>query len=109
MTDPDNGFVCNRVGPDHKFGSMYCPACRPPIQDKLVSHVEYVQRRCGTRLCQVEHSITSEKFGPICDVDVPYLVADILDAVPDGWAKVDGEWIRITSDGVGYGEFDRET
>lgn len=32
-----------------------------------------------------------------------------LDAIPDGWAKIDGEWIRITSDGVGYGEFDRET
>lgn len=30
-----------------------------------------------------------------------------LDAVPDGWAKVDGKWIQITSDGVGYGEFDR--
>lgn len=27
----------------------------------------------------------------------------------DGWAKIGGEWIRITSDGVGYGEFDRET
>jgi len=31
-----------------------------------------------------------------------------LEAIPDGWAKVNGEWIRITSDGVGYGEFDRE-
>ena len=31
-----------------------------------------------------------------------------LNGVPDGWAKVDGEWLRITSDGVGYGEFVRE-
>lgn len=31
----------------------------------------------------------------------------ILDAIPDGWAKIGGEWVQITSDGVGYGEFDR--
>lgn len=30
-----------------------------------------------------------------------------LDAVPDGWAKVDGEWFQIADDGSGYGEFDR--
>lgn len=38
-----------------------------------------------------------------------YLAQVALDAVPDGWAKVDGEWFRITADGVGYGEFDRDT
>lgn len=31
-----------------------------------------------------------------------------LASVPDGWAKIDGEWIIVTSDGVGYGEFDRD-
>ena len=36
------------------------------------------------------------------------LAAVVFKAFPDGWAKVNGEWIRITSDGVGYGEFDRE-
>ncbi len=35
------------------------------------------------------------------------MMFDILDAIPDNWAKLDGEWVRITSDGVGYGEFDR--
>lgn len=35
------------------------------------------------------------------------LALDVLDAIPDGWAKVDGKWTQITSDGVGYGEFDR--
>lgn len=72
-------------------------------------HIAEVQRRCSTRLCQVEHSIGSDTFGPIADVDLVFLVADALSAVPDGWAKVEGEWIRITSDGVGYGEFDRDT
>jgi hypothetical protein len=36
------------------------------------------------------------------------LASCVLDAIPDGWAKVDGEWFEITSDGVGYGEFDRK-
>lgn len=74
----------------------------------LERHVAEVQRRCSMRLCQVEHSITSEKFGPIVDVDLDLLVSDILSVIPDGWAKYDGEWFRITSDGVGYGEFDRD-
>lgn len=28
--------------------------------------------------------------------------------IPDGLAYLNGEWFRITNDGVGYGEFDRE-
>ena len=35
------------------------------------------------------------------------LASAALAAIPDGWAKVDGEWCQITADGVGYGEFDR--
>lgn len=27
----------------------------------------------------------------------PSVAAVVLDAVPDGWAKVDGEWIQIAS------------
>lgn len=38
-----------------------------------------------------------------------FITRTLLAAVPDGWAKIDGEWVRITSDGVGYGEFDRIT
>lgn len=38
----------------------------------------------------------------------PSVAGVVLDSVPDGWAKVDGEWSRVTSDGVGYGEFDRD-
>lgn len=27
----DNGFVCNRIGGEHKLGTTNCPACRVPI------------------------------------------------------------------------------
>ena len=53
-------------------------------------------------------AVASEVYG--CEFESGYrdITAEHLDAIPDGWAKVDGEWLRITSDGVGYGEFDRE-
>ena len=35
------------------------------------------------------------------------LASAALAAIPDGWAKIGGEWCQITADGVGYGEFDR--
>lgn len=28
-TIPPNDFVCNRIGPGHKFGSRFCAACSP--------------------------------------------------------------------------------
>lgn len=42
-----------------------------------------------------------------CRSDLGADVDAILAGFPDGWAKHDGKWFGITSDGVGYGEFDR--
>lgn len=32
--------------------------------------------------------------------DDPQVCLTILDAIPDGWAKVDGKWVRITKTGM---------
>lgn len=72
LSDPNDGnsaYVCQRC-------DKWFAACTVAV----VEHIKATQDRCGTRLCQVDKSVQSQQFGPIADVDLGFLVNDVLTA-----------------------------
>jgi len=50
----DNGFVCNRLGTGHQFGTTTCPACHPLGLDVTVSRDSLLESRNKFTMFQEE-------------------------------------------------------
>jgi hypothetical protein len=53
----------------------------PTPTEVIAARVRDTQARCGTKLCQVDWTVETSKYGPIAEVDVDYLVEDALNAL----------------------------